>query len=318
MRVFHGFMYSTLPPLPPLNSTFAGDPQAAFSLALGIQDEDGDPRLQITGALSATIGTKSQRRKEQRTRRRKKKRKSMKSLSENGQTKRKEKGKGATTRTILIALLLAVFIIVYPCIMVPVFRSDLISDAVRVTICCIMHPILVESTMMLVRAKIFVEMVQDIREYGKNIPSHYVLGKVTGWPQAIFGILTIYRRLMIGCIHSPSAANIAIVVVSLEEAITRATMIHRDRFFGFASAKVTGSHLEDDLDLPTLKKRLWACTLVMSIFHEITAIITCRVLYLAFRRHRFIFNFGYGFNGTWTDAITVSWDGVANPPHGCR
>ena len=34
----------------------------------------------------------------------------------------------------------------------------------------------------------------------------------------------------------------------------------------------------------------------MSMYTEVVAIISCRVLYLSFREHRFVFNFAYGFD----------------------
>ena len=44
----------------------------------------------------------------------------------------------------------------------------------------------------------------------------------------------------------------------------------------------------------------------MSIYIEFVAIITSRVLYLAFRQHRFVINFGYGFDSSDSNMTTVT------------
>ena len=36
----------------------------------------------------------------------------------------------------------------------------------------------------------------------------------------------------------------------------------------------------------------------MSMYIEFVAIITSRVMYLAFRKHRFVINLGYGFDSS--------------------
>ena len=42
----------------------------------------------------------------------------------------------------------------------------------------------------------------------------------------------------------------------------------------------------------------------ISMYHEFVAIITSRVMYLVFRQHRFVINFGYGFDSN--DAAMTS------------
>ena len=46
------------------------------------------------------------------------------------------------------------------------------------------------------------------------------------------------------------------------------------------------------------QRRKWAASTAMSMYIEVVAIITCRILYLAFRQHRFVINFGYGFDSS--------------------
>ena len=45
-----------------------------------------------------------------------------------------------------------------------------------------------------------------------------------------------------------------------------------------------------------LQIRIWSVSTAMSMYVEFSAIITCRVMYIVFRPHRFVVNFGYGFD----------------------
>ena len=42
------------------------------------------------------------------------------------------------------------------------------------------------------------------------------------------------------------------------------------------------------------------------MYCEFIAIVTCRVMYIAFRQHRFVINFGYGFDANDENMTTVT------------
>ena len=44
----------------------------------------------------------------------------------------------------------------------------------------------------------------------------------------------------------------------------------------------------------------------MGMYIEFVAIITCRVMYVAFRHHRFVVNLGYGFDSSDENMTTLS------------
>ena len=135
--------------------------------------------------------------------------------------------------------------------------------------------------------------------------------------------LMIYvRRFMLGCIHDPAIAMVAIVITGLEEAIMRCTMVHRDRFYRWLIGKpplvstvyiarsICWSLYRDvssrshSLSTPfvqtekqlVIQRRIWASNAVLTMFFEIAAIITARLGYLFMKPHRFVFNLGYGFS----------------------
>ena len=103
--------------------------------------------------------------------------------------------------------------------------------------------------------------------------------------EAIFGM---YRRMMIGAIIDPYAQVVAIVLTAFEEAILRSTMVHRDTFF----AKLLGGRDMTGLELE-LQRKVWAMSSASSMITELVSIITCRVMYIVFKHHRFVINLGY-------------------------
>ena len=74
------------------------------------------------------------------------------------------------------------------------------------------------------------------------------------------------RRIILGTFREPSMAIIAIVLTGLEEAGLRTTMIYRDRFFDGNDDKPTATEL-------VVKRKIWASSIVMSMFTEFVAII---------------------------------------------
>ena len=71
----------------------------------------------------------------------------------------------------------------------------------------------------------------------------------------------------------------------------RSTMVYRDKLW----AKAMGAPERSAAEL-ALQRKLWAASVAQSMYAEFVAIITCRVMYVAFRPHRFTFGFGYGFD----------------------
>ena len=72
------------------------------------------------------------------------------------------------------------------------------------------------------------------------------------------------------------------VISALEEAILRSTMIWRDTFF----AHVLGYEELSAAEL-LLRRRMWAANAAMTMYTEIVSIVTSRVAYILFRKHRF-------------------------------
>ena len=99
--------------------------------------------------------------------------------------------------------------------------------------------------------------------------------------------------MMLGAMRDPSAVILAVVLTAVEEALLRSTMVFRDSFFRVLIGKKELSDAEF-----AFQRRRWAAATARSMYIEFVAIITSRVLYLAFRQHRFVVNFGYGFDST--------------------
>ena len=94
-------------------------------------------------------------------------------------------------------------------------------------------------------------------------------------------VFVMYRRTMFGAIRDPRAVVVAVVITALEEAFARSTMVYRDTFL----AKILGRPELSGAEL-TVQRKIWACSAAMGMYIEVTSIITCRVMYLAFRPHR--------------------------------
>ena len=116
----------------------------------------------------------------------------------------------------------------YPLMLIPIFRSDVVPDTARLFIACFIHPVLGELVMMHTR------QTRDpsdpwIKRCEERFPyvtlSRYL---VTGNFEATF---IFQRRIMLGCITSPTVLTLAIVITGLEEVLMRTTMIYRDRWF---------------------------------------------------------------------------------------
>ena len=86
---------------------------------------------------------------------------------------------------------------------------------------------------------------------------------------------------MLGAIRNPSVAITACVLTSFEEAILRSTMVYRDTFF----AKLLGKPEPTAAEV-IMRRKLWSAWSAMTMYIEITSILTGRGMYMMFRPHR--------------------------------
>ncbi len=94
-------------------------------------------------------------------------------------------------------------------------------------------------------------------------------------------VFVMYRRIMLGAIRNPSVAVAACIFTALEEALFRSTMVHRDTFF----AKLLGKPEPTAAEV-IVQRKIWSAASAMSMYTEITSIITSRAMYIMFRPHR--------------------------------
>ena len=115
----------------------------------------------------------------------------------------------------------------------------------------------------------------------KDPKLHYHVLARLGSTFGLEAVFIMYRRIMLGAISNPSVAVAACVLTALEEAVFRATMVHRDNFVSklFGKPEPTAAQL-------ILQRKLWSAASAMSMYTEITSIITSRALYIMFRPHR--------------------------------
>ena len=95
------------------------------------------------------------------------------------------------------------------------------------------------------------------------------------------GLFVLYRRIMLGAIRNPSVAVAACILTALEEALLRSTMVYRDNLF----SRLLGQKEPNVAEL-ILKRKIWSAASAMSMYIEITSILTSRGMYIMFRPHR--------------------------------
>ena len=95
------------------------------------------------------------------------------------------------------------------------------------------------------------------------------------------GLFVLYRRIMLGAIRNPSVAVAACILTALEEALLRSTMVYRDNLFSW----LLGQQEPNVAEL-ILKRKIWSAASAMSMYIEITSILTSRGMYIMFRPHR--------------------------------
>ena len=96
---------------------------------------------------------------------------------------------------------------------------------------------------------------------------------------------------MLSAISDPSANLLAVITMGLEEMVLRCTTVRRDVWWD----KLMGYPEPDALEVAH-RRKVWAACSVMSMFMEVVAIITSKLVYILMRPHRFVFNLGYGFD----------------------
>ena len=94
-------------------------------------------------------------------------------------------------------------------------------------------------------------------------------------------MFVMYRRIMLGGIRNPSVAVAACIFTALEEALFRSTMVYRDTFICELLGKSEPTAAE-----VIVQRKLWSAASAMSMFTEVTSIITSRAMYIMFRPHR--------------------------------
>ena len=109
---------------------------------------------------------------------------------------------------------------------------------------------------------------------------YHLLAKVsvTFLLEAVF---VMYRRIMLGAIRNPSVAVAACIFTALEEALFRSTMVYRDTFIAKLLSKPEPTAAE-----VIVQRKIWSAASAMSMYIEVTSIITSRALYIMFRPHR--------------------------------
>ncbi len=188
--------------------------------------------------------------------------------------------------------------VVYPALVIPAFRA--VSDFAKAWIVCAVHPIIHEVVMTLFRRN---ELKNIFAEYSHDQRTrHYCFACMTGAFLVEFIFIT-FKRTMLGCIANPVIGITAVVVTSIFEAVTRSTMVMRDKYV----QRVTKDEEEEQLfeHEVAFQRRIWTCSIAMSMYMEVTAIMTTRVIYILMRPHRFAFNFGYGYNATALEMTSV-------------
>ena len=94
-------------------------------------------------------------------------------------------------------------------------------------------------------------------------------------------VFVMYRRTMLGAIRNPTMAVAACIFTALEEALLRSTMVYRDTFIAKLLRKPEPTAAE-----VIVQRKIWSAASAMSMYIEVTSIITSRAMYIMFRPHR--------------------------------
>ena len=115
----------------------------------------------------------------------------------------------------------------------------------------------------------------------KDPKHHYHLLEALDAAFQLEAVFVMYRRIMLGAIRNPSVAVAACIFTALEEALFRSTMVHRDTFFANLLGKPEPTAAE-----VIVQRKIWSAASAMSMYIEVTSIITSRAMYIMFRPHR--------------------------------
>ena len=110
---------------------------------------------------------------------------------------------------------------------------------------------------------------------------HYHALTALGATFGLEAVFVMYRRMMLGAIRNPSVAVAACIFTALEEALFRSTMVHRDTFIANLLGKPQPTAVE-----VIVQRNIWSASSAMSMYIEVTSIITSRAMYIMFRPHR--------------------------------
>ena len=186
-----------------------------------------------------------------------------------------------------------------PLLLIPVFRQSTTSDSVRIIVACFAMPVLIELLSTVMRLWKFQQHRVILKSANNVTKEVYRNGDYTELEQYLVPyvaeiLLIMMRRFLIGAIQDPQYATIAILITGVEEAVLRCTLVDRDRFI----RKWLYAEDEDDVSEEdrAAQHRVWAVSIMNTMQQEFIAIVLCRITYLVFRPHRFVFNFGYNGN----------------------
>ena len=137
----------------------------------------------------------------------------------------------------------------------------------RFAFVCVLHPIMQE---------LFLTIQ---RQYGTTAIKHlendpnrnYILLNQTTSTAMLEEVMSIQRRMMLGCMRDPTATVLTIVMTGLEEALVRCTMVYRDELWDWFTGRSKPTEAE------MKHKRLFQIIgAANSMRIEVTCIITSR------------------------------------------
>ena len=211
--------------------------------------------------------------------------------------KKKSKGRSlmATARgtQFLVGITTA---LVYPLLVLPYYRAQSTTDGVRFAIVCFLHPLY-----MLVVESMLRENNWKRTDWLRSKPEcHDRVFRTYVTMSTVESCLSMMRRLMLGGMHDPTAAILAVVFTAFEEAALRCTMAERDEIWTWIRG--TPELTEEERRWQNI---LQGISSAGAMRNEVTCIITSRLLYLLVQPHRFAFNFGYGADATTMTTTTI-------------
>ena len=173
--------------------------------------------------------------------------------------------------------------ILYPLIIIPVFNSDIIDDSVRMVLTTIVHMLIAETLVTFTRLK-----THDWRGGTEHqlMFNRIIVDQIWAYTAEMY--LSIIRRLMIGSIRNETYLFLTLAFTSIEEGILRSTFMQREKFWARKLGYTDLSRFEKKVH-----KYMCAVSIVNAMICEIVGIVASKVIILATRPNRFIFNVGH-------------------------